>query len=137
MAIKTLSGVDITPAKSNQHEIDTTEDMRAFMGIPEDKESLPTRFIYLDDESESRPVPRVSRSMHGPIRCGPVDQPRDASSTSYTTSHVSLIYRSHRNAQPNNAPQVWPKPTVVLASADNGSQVEPTNGALGWLTPLL
>lgn len=39
--------------------------------------------------------------------------------------------------QPDNAPQVWTKPTVVLASADNGSQVEPTNGALGWLTPPL
>lgn len=53
VAMKTLSGVDITPAKSNQHEIGTTEDMRAFMGIPEDKEYLSTRFIYLDDESEN------------------------------------------------------------------------------------
>lgn len=56
VAIKTLSGVDITPAKSNQHEIGTTEDMRAFMGIPEGKQYLPTRFIYLDDESENPTV---------------------------------------------------------------------------------
>ena len=51
VAIKNFSGVDIT-AKSNQHEIGTTEEMRAFMGIPAGKQYLATRFIYLDDESE-------------------------------------------------------------------------------------
>lgn len=55
VAIKNLSRVDIT-AKSNQHEFGTIEEMRNFLGIPVGKEFLPTRFIYLGDESDDSVV---------------------------------------------------------------------------------
>lgn len=54
VAVKNLSVVDIT-TRSNQHEFGTTTKMRMFMGEPPGNEhwKLSTRFIYLEDASDS------------------------------------------------------------------------------------
>ena len=50
VAVKTLTGVDAT-AKSNQHEVGTTADMRRFLG--EEKREFSTTFIWLGREQDS------------------------------------------------------------------------------------
>jgi hypothetical protein len=52
VAVKRLSAVDIDVTRSHQHEIGTVKAMRSFLGLPTEAEKWPTRFIYMDDESE-------------------------------------------------------------------------------------
>ncbi|WP_266180198.1 type II restriction endonuclease [Dyella humicola] len=52
VAIKRLAAVDIDVTRSHQHEIGTVKAMRSFMGLPVFTERWPTRFIYMDDESD-------------------------------------------------------------------------------------
>lgn len=51
-AAKRLSEVEINPVRSNQHEFQATRLVRAFLGESSDKRTMPTRFVYLDDEVE-------------------------------------------------------------------------------------
>jgi hypothetical protein len=51
VGVKILSAVDANPARSNQHEIGTTVEMRRFLG--EGKQALPTRYLWLGGEQES------------------------------------------------------------------------------------
>lgn len=51
VAVKTLSGVDATPSKSNQHEIGTTKEMRRFLG--EEKRTFDVTYLWLAGEQES------------------------------------------------------------------------------------
>lgn len=51
IAVKTLSSVDATPARSNQHEVGTTAAMRQFLGA-ERRESNAT-FVWLGREQDS------------------------------------------------------------------------------------
>ena len=48
VAVKTLSVVDATPSRSNQHEIGTTEAMRRFLGS--EKREFPTSYLWLGAE---------------------------------------------------------------------------------------
>lgn len=50
VAVKRLSAVEADTTRSNQHEYNATREMLAFMGRPSERERLPTRFIYLDDQ---------------------------------------------------------------------------------------
>jgi hypothetical protein len=52
VAVKRLSAVEADTTRSNQHEYNATKDMLAFMGRPFGRTRLPTRFIYLDDQSD-------------------------------------------------------------------------------------
>ena len=47
-----MSEVEINPTASNQHEFQATRLVRTFLGETGDRRSIPTRFIYLDDEAE-------------------------------------------------------------------------------------
>lgn len=51
VAVKTLSIVDATPARSNQHEIGTTEAMRSFLGG--EKRTFVATYLWLEGEQES------------------------------------------------------------------------------------
>jgi hypothetical protein len=77
VAIKTLSAVEADLTISHQHEYGATKPMQAFMGVPREKVRLPTRFIYLDDESDEPIV-------------------EDAFLTYYDTR----LNQSHRNPEP-------------------------------------
>jgi restriction endonuclease EcoRII-like protein len=50
VAVKTLSAVDATPSKSNQHEIGTTVEMRRFLGSG--KRQFTVRYMWLCGEQE-------------------------------------------------------------------------------------
>jgi len=52
VAIKRLSAVEADTTRSNQHEYNATKAMLAFLGQPSGRTRLPTRFIYLDDQSD-------------------------------------------------------------------------------------
>jgi hypothetical protein len=51
VGVKILSAVDANPARSNQHEIGTTPEMRRFLGS--DKRVFPTLYLWLGGEQES------------------------------------------------------------------------------------
>ena len=51
VAVKTLSSVDATPARSNQHEIGTTAAMRTFLG--EARRDFAATFVWLGREQDS------------------------------------------------------------------------------------
>lgn len=51
VGVKILSAVDANPARSNQHEIGTTSEMRRFLG--DGKQTFPTRYLWLGGEQES------------------------------------------------------------------------------------
>jgi len=51
-AIKQLSAVEADETRSNQHEYNATKPMLSFMGRPTEPTTLPTRFVYLDNESD-------------------------------------------------------------------------------------
>ncbi len=51
VAVKTLSVVDATPSRSNQHEVGTTVGMRAFLG--ESKNQFEVTYLWLAGEQES------------------------------------------------------------------------------------
>ncbi|WP_040362519.1 type II restriction endonuclease [Congregibacter litoralis] len=51
VGVKILSAVDAEPKSSNQHEIGTTVDMRAFLGTQ--KTRFGVRYIWLSDEQET------------------------------------------------------------------------------------
>jgi len=51
VGVKTLSAVDSQPKSSNQHEIGTTREMRAFLGT--EKAKFTVRYIWLGDEQET------------------------------------------------------------------------------------
>lgn len=51
VAVKTLSGVDATPARSNQHEVGTTVAMRMFLG--EARREFVATFVWLGREQDS------------------------------------------------------------------------------------
>jgi hypothetical protein len=51
VAVKTLSVVDATPSKSNQHEIGTTAEMRRFLGSERNK--FEVTYLWLGGEQES------------------------------------------------------------------------------------
>lgn len=51
VAVKTLSTVDATPSKSNQHEVGTTTDMRRFLGS--EKRQFTVCYLWLGGEQES------------------------------------------------------------------------------------
>lgn len=55
IAAKRLSAVEADETRSNQHEYNATKSMLAFLGRPEEKIRIPTRFIYLTD-NDSEPV---------------------------------------------------------------------------------
>lgn len=48
---KTLAAVDISPAKSNQHEFNGTGPLRALFG-DDDIKGIPTTFAYLEDDAD-------------------------------------------------------------------------------------
>jgi hypothetical protein len=50
VAVKTLSAVDATPSKSNQHEIGTTVEMRRFLGLG--KRQFTVCYLWLGGEQE-------------------------------------------------------------------------------------
>ena len=50
VAFKRLSAVEAHPERSNQHEFNGTRPLRDLLGA--DRETLPARFLYLDDESD-------------------------------------------------------------------------------------
>lgn len=50
VAIKTLSAVEADLTRSHQHEYGAIRPMADFMGTPNGRERLDTRFMYLDDE---------------------------------------------------------------------------------------
>ncbi len=52
VAVKRLSAVEADTTRSNQHEYNATKEMLTFMGRPSGPARLPTRFIYLDEQSE-------------------------------------------------------------------------------------
>lgn len=52
VAVKRLSAVEADTTRSNQHEYNATKDMLVFMGRPSMRTRLPTRFIYLDDQTD-------------------------------------------------------------------------------------
>ena len=51
VAVKTLSVVDATPSRSNQHEVGTTAEMRRFLG--ESKNQFDVTYLWLAGEQES------------------------------------------------------------------------------------
>jgi len=51
VAVKTLSVVDATPSKSNQHEVGTTVEMRRFLG--EERRKFEVTYLWLGREQES------------------------------------------------------------------------------------
>lgn len=51
VAVKTLSVVDTTPSKSNQHEIGTTAEMRRFLGT--ERSRFEVTYLWLGGEQES------------------------------------------------------------------------------------
>jgi hypothetical protein len=51
VGVKTLSVVDATPSKSNQHEVGTTRDMRRFLG--EERRRFEVSYVWLGAEQES------------------------------------------------------------------------------------
>lgn len=51
VAVKTLSVVDTTPSRSNQHEVGTTADMRRFLG--DDRRQFSVDYLWLAGEQES------------------------------------------------------------------------------------
>ncbi len=51
VAVKTLSVVDATPSRSNQHEVGTTEAMRRFLG--ESRNQFDVTYLWLAGEQES------------------------------------------------------------------------------------
>lgn len=54
-AAKRLSAVDISPARSNQSEINGTDGLRAMFGTPAEKVYYEGRYLYLDDEIVDSP----------------------------------------------------------------------------------
>jgi len=52
VAAKSLSAVEINPARSNQHEFQATREIQSFLGSPIPRREIPTRFIYLNDDLE-------------------------------------------------------------------------------------
>ena len=55
VAAKRLSAVEADEARSNQHEYNATKPMLDFLGRPEEKTRISTRFIYLSD-GDSEPI---------------------------------------------------------------------------------
>lgn len=55
VAVKRLSGVDATPARSNQHEVGTTLAMRQFLG--EERREFAASFVWLGREQDSLSEP--------------------------------------------------------------------------------
>lgn len=51
IAVKTLSVVDATPSRSNQHEVGTTSAIRNFLGT--DRKTFPVTYLWLGAEQES------------------------------------------------------------------------------------
>ncbi|MBN8223303.1 MAG: hypothetical protein J0L89_00630 [Xanthomonadales bacterium] len=52
VAIKRLAAVEIDPARSHQHEFNTTAAMLNFLGRPTEKQRFPARFLYLNDDND-------------------------------------------------------------------------------------
>src|SRR3546814_16206453 len=52
VALKRLSAVEAEETRSNQHDYNATRAMLDFMGRPSDAIRIPTRYIYLDDETD-------------------------------------------------------------------------------------
>ncbi|MCA8349939.1 type II restriction endonuclease [Burkholderia cepacia] len=50
VAAKRLSAVEVDEKRSNQHEYNATKPMLAFLGRPEEKTRIPSRFLYLTDD---------------------------------------------------------------------------------------
>ena len=53
---KLLTEVEVNHLRSNQHEFQGIRDFREFLGEPEEKETFPTRFHWIDDEENSTPL---------------------------------------------------------------------------------
>ena len=60
VAVKTLSVVDTTPSRSNQHEVGTTVEMRRFLG--ESRNQFDVTYLWLAGEQES--VAETGRATH-------------------------------------------------------------------------
>lgn len=50
VGVKRLSGTEVDPAVSNGHEFQGTRLLQDFLGLPDAKESIPARYIWLTDE---------------------------------------------------------------------------------------
>ena len=51
VAVKRLSAVEASPARSNQHEFNGVAKLRAMLGIA-DRREIPARYLWLGDEQE-------------------------------------------------------------------------------------
>jgi hypothetical protein len=52
VALKTMSAVEADPARSHQHEINGVQELIRIFGRAREKNSLPARFVYLDDSDQ-------------------------------------------------------------------------------------
>ena len=79
---KTLAAVDISPAKSNQHEFNGTGPLRALFG-DDDIKGMPTTFAYLEDDADP------SSTTGSPRGTTPGAGTRPGLSTASTTTTTS------------------------------------------------
>lgn len=86
VAAKRLSAVETDPARSRQHEYNVTPPMRDFLGTPEGKVSIPSRFIYLTDDDPD-PIVEDTFLTYGNRRRG---KPRSPEFRLYYSSKLSV-----------------------------------------------
>lgn len=71
-AAKTLTPVDISPARSNQSEIGGTDGFRAMLGTPAEPVYYQGYYVYLDDESAEAPeIVEATVTWYDPRRNDP------------------------------------------------------------------
>lgn len=54
---KTLTGTEVDPKVSNGHEFQGVDSFRAFLGIPDEKTSVPVNWVWLSDEEAPLVLP--------------------------------------------------------------------------------
>jgi hypothetical protein len=116
VAAKRLSAVEADETRSNQHEYHATKRVQAFLGSPEEKTTIPARFLYLTDDD---PDPIVEDAFLTLYNCRKGKPRAPEYHLYFPTTNVSL------NASEGDLLVIAKKRdgTLLVIIAENGSSI--------------
>lgn len=116
VAAKRLSAVEADQTRSNQHEYHATKRVQAFLGSPEEKTTIPARFLYLTDDD---PDPIVEDAFLTLYNCRKGKPRAPEYHLYFPTTNVSL------NASEGDLLVIAKKRdgTLLVIIAENGSSI--------------
>ncbi len=130
MAIKRLAAVEVDPARSHQHEFNATAEMLDFLGRPTEKVRYPTRFLYLDDDSNEPVMEDATLTLYDARAAHPTRTEYrfyfPDTQVSQMSSEGDLLLIARRRRAGDDADD----PGLLVIVAENGSSIA---NQIAWL----